>query len=137
MAVQIRKLTRKDRKKLSGMIQSLAEGKGMQDLLAMIQRPTDGESAGEDTESTGRMVYIGAEILKMLLDKIEGEFCEWLADLIGVSMEEFDEMAFDVELEIIEQVIETKVFDSFFSRASRLSSTIKRLRGKQSAGKRA
>ena len=120
---EVRELTRKDRKKLSELIKAFAERSGNIKLTEMLPgRKGDAEKsedAGKDTESGNDQVY---ELIKSVMDGLiawtEEELAEWFMDLVGVTdRDAWDDMPFDIEVYIIDQLLAQKGFNNFFTRA--------------------
>jgi len=127
MGVSIRPLTVKDRKALSSMIKKLTgkvRGTAIQSLISSAFSGKKSES-GDDGDDT-KIVDLGVEIIGLALDTLDGEAGEWFASLLGVTVEEFEAMPMDTELDIIEQLKDSGGFKDFFTKASRLFSSIKK-----------
>lgn len=134
--IKIRPLTIKDRKRLSTLIQKLAETAGDRSLFRMIssqiqsvKQPDADQGAEED------YVQIGLKILKKILEVLEEETHDWFADLIGVSRDEFLDLPMDTEAVIIEQIIASREASSFFTKALQLFNRIKQYRNTQGGQK--
>lgn len=134
--IKIRALTIKDRKRLSTLVQKLAETAGDRSLLRMIssqiQSVKQSETAGNPEED---YIQVGLKILKRILEVLEEETHEWFADLIGVSREEFLNLPMDTEAVIIEQIINSREASSFFTKALQLFNRIKQYRNTQGGQK--
>jgi len=125
----IRVLTRKDRKTLSGLIQKLAERSGNIKLTEMIPAATakKGEGEEEPAVDTDKIYELVKSVLAGLLEWVEDDVTAWFMDLVGIAdREAYDALPFDIEANIIEQLISQKGFNNFFSRASAL---YKKIRG--------
>jgi hypothetical protein len=140
--IKIRRLTVADRKRLSTLIDKLAETVGDNSLLNMISStvtnnsqssPENGEKNGENTseeEKEENFIQIGVKILQALVQKLEEETHEWFSELIGVSQEEFLSLPFDTELKIIDQMVNAQESSSFFTIASGLYKKMQSLQDK-------
>ncbi len=116
------------------MISSIAQSEEFKHLVTIMERPDPVAGAPEKTEdqeeaATASTISFGVDVVKLIIDKLDGEASKWFADLIGVNDEEFLELDFDIELDILEQLSESKTFAGFFSKASRLYNRIKKSRG--------
>jgi len=124
---EIRRLTRADRKTLSELIQAFVNRSGNSKLTEMIpaQKPETSESGGEaQEEKTYEMIKA---VLTGVMDWAEDELAAWFMDLIGcTSRDEYDDLPFDIEVHIIDELIKQKGFSNFFLRASEL---YKKIRG--------
>jgi hypothetical protein len=123
---KIRELKRKDRRILAEMIRKLADKIGDKSLLNLMV--TDSEASASDPAAVGKkdqFSKIGIEIVKLLIETLETDVSAWFADLLGVTVEQFDEMPFDVELQIIDQLISAEESNRFFTTASQLSSRMR------------
>ena len=136
MEIVVRPLTIKDRKTLSAMIQKMAENFGSQDILNIISpavalSPSGANSETSNTDSSSnKTIDIGIKILKKLIETLESDVHSWFADLIGVSLEEFDTLPIDTELVILSQLSEMPEVERFFMTASQLSSKAKGLKSR-------
>ena len=87
-----------------------------------------GKSAGEtrkELANVGAMsgMELGLLIFQVILSKADDdEMKEWLASLIDMEVEEFEETDFDTTLDIVEELQQRDDVDSFFKRAARLFS---------------
>ncbi len=130
--IKIRSLTVKDRKKLSALIQQLAETVGDRSLFGMISSQIQKTKQPENPDDLQEdYIQIGLNILKKVLEVLEDETHDWFADLIGVSRDEFIALPFDTETEIIEQIVNSREVSSFFTKALQLFSRIKKYQNKQ------
>jgi hypothetical protein len=105
------------------MLSKLASKAGHQGILGMITATQDKPAAeGKEDDS---MLEIGVQLIKMLIDELDGDISAWFASLIGKTPEEYDAMPFDVELDIIELLKTSGELEHFFTRASQLFKTIR------------
>lgn len=125
--VKIRKLCRKDRKTLTGLITKFVDKTGQQNLISMI--PSENGAKEEETEDKNpkEMLLFTFQLLTDMVKHIDGEITPWFADLIGVSADKFDELPFDVEVDIIDQLISSTKFVDFFFKVSQVRNKIKDL----------
>jgi len=115
---EIRKLTRKDRKTLSSLIQSFAERSGNSKLAEMIPSSKKEE---EEEQGTEKIYDLMKSVMSGVLEFAEEELAEWFMNLTGIeNREEYDSLPFDIEVNILEQMFAQKGFSNFFSKASEL-----------------
>ena len=132
---KIRELKRRDRKVLAAMIKKLVDKIGDKSVLNLMV--TDSTATAGDKPESQKDVFsrIGIELVKMMIEVIESDVAVWFADLLGVTAEQFDDMPFDIELIVIEQLMEAEESNRFFTIASRLSSRTRALADKFQAQK--
>jgi hypothetical protein len=125
--IKIRPLKRKDRKTVAAMIRKLADKIGKNGLLNIIvSDPAAAAKENTATEKGDVFTRIGIEIVKQMLDVLEDDVAKWFADLIGKTPEQFDDLPFDVEVQIIEQLANSEEIGSFFTGALRVFNKIKK-----------
>ena len=125
--IKIRPLKQKDRKTVAAMIRKLADKIGTNGLMNLIVADTNAvKTEKQEPQKTDVFTRIGIEIVKQLLDVLEDDVSAWFADLIGKTPEEFSEMPFDIEMNIIEQLANSEDANSFFTRALRVFNKIKK-----------
>ncbi len=131
----VRQLTRKDRRKLSELIEAFADRSGNKKLTEMIPgvkkaKAKTGADAKEETEAddtTERAYELIKSVMQGLLQWVEDDVTTWFMDLIGVTdRDKYDNMPFDIEVHIIDSLINQKGFNNFFMKASAL---YKKIRG--------
>lgn len=115
--VKIRRLTRKDRKRFSKLIVKLTEITGSEDLINMV--PSSNEDSSEDesskSEQTANTLQFAFNLLEGFLKFIEEDVTEWFMDLVSITDQaEYDNLDFDIEVEIISQITLSKGFEGFF-----------------------
>ena len=126
--IKIRPLKRKDRKVLAELIRKLADKTGSNELLKIMVSDSLSTKAEKGEEKKDRdFIRLGIEIVKLMLEVIEDDVSKWFADLVGKTPEEYDDLPFDVEMQIMEQLVDAEEVNRFFSSALRLSSKIKKL----------
>lgn len=134
--IKIRKLKRKDRVVLASMIKKLAEKIGSNKLLNMIVADVSAtETKESDEKSESQFIQVGVELLRTMIDTLEEEAAAWFADLCSVTPEAFDDLPFDIEIQIINQIAESEEAANFFTGASHLYSKIKGYAGPLQTGK--
>jgi hypothetical protein len=137
--MKIRELKRKDRKTVAAMIRKLVDKIGATDLLNMIVTDTTAIAPAkgaapkvEKVEKTDNYTKIGVEVVRLMLEVIEDDVAVWFSDLLGVTLEQFDELPVDIEIDIINQLIAAPESNRFFSGAWDLSRRTKEFAGKLS-----
>jgi hypothetical protein len=121
--VKLRPLTRADRKLLTAMVKRLAEKVGSKGILDVFNADVV-EEAKESTQETGALnpalIGLGVKLLSSLIEHFEIEMDQWFASLLDCSIEELDTYQIGVDLEIINQLVESEEAEDFFSNALRL-----------------
>lgn len=127
MEITIRPLRRKDRKFLGEVIKKLVDKVGDKSLLEVIRgdMTTAPQNSGAINIRDDRLISLGVKVIKLALDTLEEEIVTWFADLTGKSVQEFDELPFNVEMVILEKLLEQPELSDFFTRASRSFRKIK------------
>jgi len=119
-----RQLTRGDNKKLRKLIIKYSDTIGSDDILNL----KTSEENEENEEKLNTTVYAAAfGLFKEMLNVIETDIVEWFAELIGVTIEKFDTLPFDIEMDIIDDIITQRQFKSFFFKGSQAYKTILKL----------
>lgn len=112
---KIRQLTRADRKRLSNLIKEFAFKSGNVKLTEMI--PGKESEEGEE-KKTDEIFDLIKSVMQGLLEWLEDDVAEWFMELIGVTdRNEYDNLPFDIELNILEQMYKQNGFKNFFSKA--------------------
>jgi len=137
MEIKVRKLKYSDRVKLSELIVKLVDVTGDDSFLKMISSTatvTDDEPEGSNPDDN--LASVGLSIIKKLFLALQEETKIWFCDLTNISVEDFNENApFDVEVQIVNQIIVQDGVISFFTGASQLFNKIKKLQDKLSKKK--
>ena len=117
---KIRSLTRGDRVAVSKMIAKVVERAGdckLLDLISSTQESTSAKDADKKELAAARS-RLGLEIVKLLMTVLNDDCTDWFASLLNVTVEEFNQMPFDIEVEIVKQLQEADEVAGFFSGAS-------------------
>ena len=112
--VTIRQLKAKDVKVLASMLGKI-DVRGVAKLQGLVQA-----QKGEVTKEA--MFEVGFALVQSVAS-VTDEIWAWMADLAGVSVEEFNEMPFDTPKEVIMQLIKGGQFASFFGFAIKSAKT--------------
>lgn len=134
--IKIRRLKKKDRTTFGNLIKKLVERTNKDELINMVVDPSS--STSEDTESsessesekgqTAEILSLAFSLLEGFLQFVEDDLTVWFMDLIGVkNIEDYNNLDFDIETTIINQILEAKEFKRFFSMGSQVSNKIKNL----------
>jgi hypothetical protein len=128
---KIRELKRKDRKTVATMIRKLVDKIGSTELLNMIVTDTAAvvptKSKSEKPEKQDRYTKIGVEVVRLMLEVIEDDVATWFADLLGVTVEQLDDLPVDIEIDVINQLMAAPEANRFFTGAWDLSRRTKEL----------
>ena len=121
----VRALTRKDRTKLSELIKAFAERSGNVNLTGMIPgKKGDNKDVDVNNDEAYNLIK---SLMSSLLEFMEEELTEWFMELTGITDRlVYDGLPFDIEVNIIDQMLAQKGFHNFFMRASEL---YKKIRG--------
>lgn len=103
---KIRSLKRSDRPKVTKIFAKIIRQFGRSDLGNLISSSmSKSEQVSVDEEALGlRLITIGVEVLTSAIDLIEKDIEEWFSELMCVTIEEFNNMPFDIEIDIIDQL---------------------------------
>jgi len=113
---KVRELTRKDRVKLSELIKLFAERSGSIKLTGMLPGQKGKDKKKKD--DTDQIYALIKSLMQQFLDFVEEELTTWFMELIDVTdRDAYDNMPFDIELRIIDQLMAQEGFDHFFTRA--------------------
>lgn len=122
---KIRRLTRGDRVKLSEMIEKVAD-KAAPTLLDIVSlNAIDSKKKQSEAEMKAQQSKLGIEIIRLLMGVLNDDLTEWFASLYDMTPEEFNNnMPFDIEVKILEQLQAADEVTGFFSGASQQFKTI-------------
>lgn len=130
----IRPLEQGDREVLSKLIEKVASKVTDGEILGLITMAS-GTEEGDSKENAGIKTKLGIKIMQLLMQLLNEDLKVWFADLIGVEIEKFSKLPFNIELEIIRQLQEADDLTDFFTGASQQFSAILALQ-KQSKAKK-
>lgn len=120
---KIRELEQGDREFLSMMIEKLALEVSDGEILNLITMASGKESKDEGSASPTR-IKLGIKIMQLLMKILNKDLKAWFAELIGVGVEDFHTLPFNIEVEIIRQLQEADELTDFFTGASQQFSEI-------------
>lgn len=101
--MEVRQLRAKDVKALAKMLGKLKSG-GISDILVALEKK-------ESPAATGLALF------RVIAADLTDDIYAWLADLIGVSVEDFDEMPVETPAAIIKELAKRGEFKDFFGSA--------------------
>jgi hypothetical protein len=108
--IQIRKLKARDVKTLAKMLAKM-DTASISKLQKLVQSPK-----GKLAETV--MFEVGFSIIQTIAT-VTDDIWAWLADLAGMSVEEFDTSDFDAPEQVVRQLINGGQFQSFFGLVSK------------------
>jgi len=123
MDIKIRSLTIWDQRLLASMIKKVGEKAGNDQLLNIMVKGTANKNE-EKASDDSTYITILIKVLDLLLSTLESDVTPWLANLLGVSPEEYMRLPFDTDVKVIQQIIDAPEITSFFSGAWHLSKKI-------------
>ena len=74
----------------------------------------------EDEDKTDHATRVGKQLVPLLLRECYQDAWAWLADLCGMTVEEFNKQPIDAPMQVIEALVEKEDLRGFFSRAAAL-----------------
>lgn len=120
MDLKIRNLKLKDNRLLVGLLKRLITEYKEDWLENAIQDTDIGDSNSpelnveEDSKKTNGAFLV---VINKLIDVFSDDITKWFASLLDMTVEEYEELDFDTDLLIIEQLKEQPKFRFFFRRA--------------------
>lgn len=114
----IRKLTVADNRRLEKMIRNLIktdEGQWLQHIVSAAK--SEGKGATDEPEEVLKYYRLFGDIIDMLFNFYHTDIEKWFASLIGVEVDAYQDLPFDTDMVIVEQLKEAPEFKSFFSKA--------------------
>jgi len=113
---KIRELTRADRKKLTKIFKkAMLELKDNSLKNIISSKNNSKNSEDESVEMASTIVNFGVGFIEKALDVVDDDLGEWFASLLGVTIEEFDQMPIDIEFKILEQIRADPAAENFFT----------------------
>lgn len=130
---KLRKLKMKDRKKFGSLVIALQERTGKTNLTEMVPASGEETTETEAVDRSAQLMETAFGLLSSMLTYLEEDLKGWFIDILeGIETpEEYDDLPFDIEMYIIEELITKEEFTGFFVRGSQLFKKIKGLAGQQ------
>jgi hypothetical protein len=117
MNLKIRKLTVSDNRLLVKLIKKMISD-SKDTWIENIVTTSDSSVSAADDETIGRQyVKIFSIILNSLIEKFESDITEWFASLLSISVEEYKNLDFDTDINVVSQIKDAKEFNDFFRNA--------------------
>ena len=107
--MEIRALNAGDLHRVGGMLAKISPK-----LVAIDMTKRDGEEQAEHA------TRVGKQLVPMLLQECYQDAWSWLADLSGMTVEEFNNQPIDAPMQVIEALANQEDLRGFFSRAAAL-----------------
>jgi len=127
----IHPLKKKDQRVVAAMFGKLADEFDEPAIRRIISSGFSDDEGKADKETAddrkARLVHVFFELFRKCLTKLAVDAEEWLASLIGVSVEEYQELPIDIDVQILNQVKEAPEVERFFTGALRLFSATQAL----------
>jgi hypothetical protein len=135
---KIRPLIKADQRRISAIFGKLVDKIDDQSILNIIQNTGDSTVAEiSDEQRKTNIIRVFMEIFKRCVSTMHDEIVAWFADLIGVTVEQYDQLPIDIDVRILEQIKGAAEVENFFTGALRLYSgtawfkaTLRDLKGK-------
>lgn len=109
--MEIRKLKAKDLYTVGTMIRKA--------LPTLVEQGAF-RSGASDSPDPERQSEVGKAVFRVLLDECYDDLWAWLADMAGMSSDEFGEQPLDAPLDVIEALVKDESFADFYKRVLRL-----------------
>ena len=113
--MEIRELKAKDVKTLAHILGKL-KATSIDELFVVLDN-----GRKRDTD----LMKVGLSLFRIVTADLTDCIYTWLADLVGKTIEEFDEMPFDTPGEVIKALVNRGDFKDFFGQATKLAKTQK------------
>jgi hypothetical protein len=119
--VAILDLKRRDRVTLTGIIRKLAEKIGDKSLYSMIssEMPAGTSTGTGGASNDEQLVEVGIRVLNKAIEVLDDDIKPWFSDLLGLTVEAYEDSAFDIEVQVIEALMDKRELSDFFTGASR------------------
>jgi hypothetical protein len=95
------------------MVDKIGDSQILNLIVAAAEDSGDKGKEGNGVNNAAR-TKLGLEIIRLLMSVVNDELSVWLASLLNVSIEEFNNLPFDIEIEIIKQLQEAEEVTGFF-----------------------
>ena len=123
---KIRPLLKKDQKTISKMFLDMADQIDDQSIKAIITNASTngtGKKSISEEERRANIIRVFMNLFARLSAHLYDEVSNFLADLINVNPEDYDQLPIDIDVRILEQVMEAPEVENFFIGVSRLFKT--------------
>jgi len=121
------------------LIKKVSEKTQNDKLLGIIQESYSSKKDFNEEEainaSKASLIRLCFELLNTLIDVLDEDVSVWFADLLNVSMEDYDKLPLSIEAEVIQQILESDEVTDFFSFASQTFNSIQRFKTQPKSGK--
>jgi len=123
---RIRPLIKRDQRVVAGMLSKLADEfdeSTLRDIISSTRSTAgDGEGAGSAEVQRARVVEVFFALFRRCLVQMTADVEAWLAELIGVTPEQYQELPIDIDVQILNQMKEAPEVERFFTGALQLFS---------------
>ena len=132
-ALTIRPLTVRDTRHLAKLLKRLVKDAKQHWIETLIvpaaESVQSGTGSADSEEAETKYIRLFTGIMESLIETYEGDVTEWFASLCGVSVEDYLNLPFATDLQIIEQVKDSEAFKDFFSKACAMFKSNERFGG--------
>jgi hypothetical protein len=120
---KIRPLKYADFKRVKAILAKYVEQSG-DDAVKGIISAARASSSGDvsDEQRSTQIVAVFMDVFKKLITHLDKEVHGWFCDLVGVTAKDYDELPFDIDMQIIDQLRTAPEVANFFTGVSQLSS---------------
>lgn len=121
--ISVRDLTRKDFYTLVDIIKKFVVASGDGQIMKLFKASKEVASQSSEEQSLPNyevMIPLFIELLEQAIKLLNSEVVEWFADLCGLSVEEYQNEVFDIDVQVVNMIIKQESFPRFFSLASEL-----------------
>ena len=126
-AYQIRPLVKRDQRVIAGMLGRLADEfdeDAIRDIISSARGAAEGENDApeSDADRQARVIEVFLTLFRRCMSKMTAEAEAWLADLIRVTPEEYQNLPIDIDVQVLTQLKEAPEVERFFTGVSQLFS---------------
>ena len=124
--ISIRRLKVKDLKRLTELFEKGVREIGEESLTKLISSTASASSNGSDNSTTEEtigetVVTIGTTVLTKMVRYCNDDLAEFFADLLGKTIEEYEDMDMDTPIKVIDQIRKAPEVEGFFMMSSLVS----------------
>lgn len=125
--IKIRPLIKADQRRISSMLLKLVDkidDQSIRDIIGNASAAPTGDGGAElsEDERKANIIRVFMELFKKLMASLHDDAVAFLADLIGVTPEQYEQLPIDIDIRILEQLKDQPEVENFFSGALRLYS---------------